>query len=562
MAVKPPEPKITFPVAAPTRLRRYIRAINPFLSASDTADLAKSRPLSNDPNFKKEYSALPVQAGYRQTQPININPFAFGTLGEGALGVFFLPKKEPQKIAVEDIWSGAWTPGGLINVLIDISPDVSKALWNNLRLTGTKALFKATKLKGEDDEAGQELIEDALSKINPDNGGVDNWVTTAALSLYVFGALATDSSFNFNLDGTDDCYVVHPDTIWFQRDEFQKPIPFQMQYMWGYPVTAMQDPSLAQHNPAFGSALPFKRLNQALFKYTAFDPTVDDPYGRGPFWPVLQVIFFLAQLLRDLQRVVENQAWGRTDLSMDSEKLMAIMERIAPQQLNSPEAYSDFIAQRLAEIAGTYNGLSPQEAYTHLDLVTVNQNVKGAQTGFDVSSIVDIVRQQIITAVKQLPIFMDFSQATGADSATQFEIFFHSIERVRDIISDHMIRHLQLNAWSQGHQGKIFAKWPEIRSTQRLQDAQAESVEVQTSATMRDNGWITQDQAAIRQTGTKAVKQTPDWDHLMPAKKRGPGTQGGEIGGTSSSSGSVPKGEDKNTGSNTVKGSTASKNKR
>lgn len=550
--IKPPEPKNPPKVQFGARSRHFLRAINPFLSASNIADLAKSKPLGQDKLFKQEFLELEVQPGYRQTQPININPFAFGTLGKGALGVFFLPKKEPQKIAVEDIWSGAWSPGGLINVLIDISPDVSQALWNNLRLTGTKALFKATDLKGQDDERGQELIEEALSLINPDYGGIDNWITTAALSLYVFGALASDSSLNLGLKGTGDCFIVHPDTIWFQRDELQKPIPYQLQYMWGYPITAMQQPDFG--NPAYGSALPFKRLNMALFKYTPFDPTIDDPYGRGPFWPVLQVIFFLAQLLRDLQRVVTNQAWPHTDLSLDSEKLLKIMERIAPQALNSPETYTTFVNDRLAEISAQYNDLSPQEAYTHLDVTTVNQGTKGGQL-FDVSKIVHIVRMQIVSAVKQLPIFMNLEDAPSADSATQFEIFVHSIERVREIIADHLIKHLQINAWAYGHQCKIFAKWPEIRSTQRLQDAQAEAVEIQSAAAMRDQGWITQDQASIRQTGTKAVKQTPDWEHLTPVKKKGPGT--GEVGG-----GSTPKGEDKNTSSNTVKGSTTSKNAR
>ena len=50
------------------------------------------------------------------------------------------------------------------------------------------------------------------------------------------------------------------------------------------------------------------------------------------------------------------------------------------------------------------------------------------------------------------------------------------------------------------------------RANDRMKDTQADAAEAQLSAFLRDQGWITQDDASIRVTGSKAVadpKPTP-----------------------------------------------------
>lgn len=521
----------------PKKHHKNKRSINPSIPELDQSALSKQMPLQKEQSFVTALMQVPLLPG-RHTQPVNWNPFANVTMLGNNLGFYFLPKKEPQTIQVEDIDSGAWSPGGLVNVLTDVSPDVSKALWNNLRLTGTKLSLKALTMDGKDDVKGQDLINECLSRINPYYGGIDNTLTTMGLSIYTFGAVATDSEIGYGYQRTLDLYPVVPDTIWFQRDIEQKPIPYQLQYMWGYTAPPF-DPMAMQ------STLPFRRLSQATFKYTPFDPAIDDPYGRGPFWPVLQVIFFLAQLLRDLQRVVENQAWPHTDFKLNWEILSKMMESLAPQDLHNPQGFSNFLGQKIAEIQNQYSSLSPQDAFVHADFLEVNQAVMGGRL-FDVPAVVGIVERQIIKALKQLPIFMDIeATASQTETATQFEIMVHGIERGREILTDHLIYHCMLNHWMNGHQGKINGSWPEIRTTQRLQDAQADNVEIHNAAYKRDQGWIDQDQASLMVTGSVAVKKEPDWDHIEGQKDA-----------------SVPKGEDKDTNPNTVAGSTKAKNKR
>lgn len=523
------------------------RSSSPPSSGIVSEDIVKSPNLKHDESF---LDAVEAVGGFnftgRQTQPSNYNFFA--NMNNGGMPYFFVPKKEPQQIAIEDIDSGAWTPGGLINVLIDISPDVSKALSNKLRISGTSVSFKAVNDGGEDDVAAQKYVDEAIQRIAPTSGGIDTFLIQGMLSLWVYGALATDSEIGLDLESTNDLFVVLPDSIWFQRDINQKAVPFQLQYMLG---NFTQGPAMANF-----ASLPYRRLNTASFKYTPLDPTVDDPYGRGPFWPVLQVIFFLAQLLRDLQRVVENQAWPHTDFSVEWDILEKMMERIAPSDLNSPTKIAKFVQSQMDIIKSEYSRLSPQDAYVHPSFVTVNTANAASPRMFDVPAVINIVRAQIANGLKELPLFMGMENTGSADGSTEFEIYVHDIERVRDIVTDHVAFHCALNCWMNGIQTNVVGTWRPIRTTQRLADAQSRNVELENAQIAETMGYQTHDQSAQEVTGTDAVSE-PDWDHVPGFKKQAAGT--GEVAG---STGSVAKGEDKATSQNTNKGTTKPKNAR
>lgn len=525
---------------------RTINAVVPQLSSTDIID---SPDLKQNLSFLRDFDATPLASG-RQTQPTNFNFFA--NLSNFQLGFFWIPKKEPQRISVEDIDSGAWSPGGLLNILSDISPDISKALWNKLRITGTKVAFKAVDDEGNDDPQAQKFVDDALRRINPEFGGWKTLLAQMQFSIYLYGALATDSEVGLDLEQTNDLFVVSPDTIWFMRDLQQKPIPYQLQFLWGPygrgGIPSMSLDNVPSNNMGQLSVMPYRKLNQTTFHYTPIDPAIDDPYGRGPFWPALQVVFFYAQLLRDLQRVVQNQAWGRTDFELSWEILSKMMERIAPADLNSSDKLAAFIQVQIDAIKSEYRRTAPQDAYIHPDFVKVNQGVQGARM-FNVEMVVDIVRTQLVEATKEIDFFMDANSASVSEAAaaTKFEQYVHSIEFARDICASHIAYHLQLNNFLHGVDTNVVAVWKPIRSTQRLADAQAESVEIGNAHTKETLGYITHDQASMLITGTQAVKDV-DWDHYQP--KRGPGQ--GEVG----------KGEDKNTGQDTNSGSTTAKNAR
>lgn len=514
--------------------------MTPALEKVEMAALPKS------PTSDSIFQALQMGRGFafapgRQTQPTNYNPFAAAS--GYTHGYFWMPKKQPQQIDIQDLDAYGWSPGGLLNVLADVSPEIAKALNNKLRMVGTKVTFKAVGKDGSEDPRGQKLIDDCISRINPFYGGVDNVIRQIVFSIFCWGAGCTDSEILPDLRGTANLFAVNPDTIYFERDENQFPRPFQLQYLWG-----MNLPELYQDMHQMNT-LPFRQMNLASFTYTPFDPGIDDPYGRSPAWPALQVIFFAAQLFRDLQRVVENQAWGHTDFALKSEILSKLMEKISPNEMNSAAKLASFINDRISEVQLQYSQLQPRDAFVHPDYLEITQDVKGADlTGID--KIINAVKREIVTALKEIPQFMDVEDNSSTElAANQFENYVHDVEAYRDVTAIHIKRHLVLNAFLNGYQDlKVVSSWDAIRSTQRLQDAQAHRVEIGNHQMIRDNGWQSQDQASLKVTGTKADKAQPDWEHLVSQKQ----------GGT----GEVPAGRDKNTKQKTNSGSTKAKNAR
>jgi hypothetical protein len=511
--------------------------ITPSLGKIEMADLAKS---PTEQGIMDALKTTRILAG-RQTQPSNYNPFAAAS--GFTHGYFWLPKKNPQQIDVQDLNVYSWSPGGLINVLVDVSPEISKALWNKLRMIGTKLTLKAVSPDGQEDAKGQSLIDEAISKINPYYGGIDNVLCQMVFSIYAWGACAADSELEPDLSGTGDLFIVNPDTIYFERDSQQFPRPFQLQYMWG-----MNLPQLWEDTQS--NTLPFRELNLASFSYIPYDPGIDDPYGRSPVWPALQVVFFAAQLFRDLQRVVENQAWPHTDFSLQSQILTELMSKVSSNELNSAAKLASFIQDRIGEIEAKYAQLEPRDAFVHPDYLAITQDTKGADLS-GIKDIIQAVQREVTTALKEMPMFMDIEDDSGAETiANQFELLVHDAERYREIISFIIKRHVYLNAFLRGYKDlKIVSSWEPIRSTQRLGDAQAERVEIGNEQMKRDNGWQDNHQSSLKVTGTKAVSE-PDWEHLQAQKQGGEGEK------------QTPGGEDKNTSQKAKKGSTQAKNAR
>src|SRR5581483_10247916 len=207
---------------------------------------------------------------------------------------------------------------------------------------------------------------------------------------------------------------VNPSTIYFQRDETQQIVPFQRQIMtWGSGV------------------VPFRRLNTELFTYTPIDPYVDDPYGRAPTTPILQVVFFWIQVMRDLQRVIHAQGWPKIDISILGEVLEASMPASVR---NDPRAKAAWITARQNEVLAAYNGMAPEDAYVHMDYVAVNGNnaAAGARL-FDVKGVLDSIRSQAIAALKQLPVLMGMHVgSTETYSTIELTIFARSIDTFRE----------------------------------------------------------------------------------------------------------------------------------
>lgn len=438
------------------------------------------------------YSFSPLASG-RQTQPENYNPF-------GLQGWYFIPKRQYQEIDVETLDVTQFTADQLLAILPDLNPDFSMAVWNYLRTCGTDVKFEALTPNGSEFPAAQRELDDLLLGINPQFGGIDALVRQLLLSVYLQGAACCEAAPTKNLKDLEDIYAVNPDSIWFQRDADQTLVPFQRQVIWG---------NLA-------SAYPYRMMNEETFFYNPVDAYIDDPYGRAPAAPALQVVFGLVAMLRDLIRVMHQHGFPRVDIEL----VMAAMEASMPAEVHENEQDKfNWMNARMNEVVSAYNNMAPEDAFIHWDFVSVDSaktagGKSGQTTGrtFEPDKIIAIFRDQLIVALKSLPIFHGGGNAKGETETygtVEYEIYGAAAKTLREIASEVLVRGLTVALQFRGIQATINHEWAPIRTTQRLQDAIAEGQEIENEVNKRDQNWSTQDDASNAITGSEAVGPAP-----------------------------------------------------
>lgn len=433
--------------------------------------------------------AFPAAKGGRQTQPSNYNPF-------GLQGWYFIPKRQWQDIDVEELDVTAFSAEQLLALLPDLNADMSMALWSYLRHAGTDIEFEVLTPNGDEYPAGQLVLDDLIEGINAQFGGMDALVRQLLTSAYLQGAVALEAAPTKNLKDLEDLYPVNPDSIWFQRDSRQILVPFQRQIIWG---------NLA-------AAYPYRMMNEETFFYIPVDPYIDDPYGRPPVAPALQEVFGLNAVLRDLQRVMHQHGFPRVDVELIYEALEQTMPEAV---LESTELKYNWMTARMGEVIAAYNGLAPEDAFVHWDFVQADHHkeASGARgRNLEIGVVVQVFRDQLITALKSLPIFHGGGSQKGSTETygtVEYEIYVASVETLRDIAAVALVRGLTVAMQFRGVAALVKHHWKPIRTTQRLQDALAEATEIENEVNKRDQGWVTQDDASNAITDSDAVGPAP-----------------------------------------------------
>jgi len=472
------------PLPSSGQTRASAEAAAPFPLGGIATPGAAAPPVTTNKDTGGSMTNPPALAGGRQTLPTNVNPFGLGSFS-------FIYRREYQALDLASIDTSQFEAGQLLTLLADLNPDVSLALWNVLRVSGTDLTFKVTTVGGADDARGQALLEAVVGRLNRRQGGFPALVVQLLSSAFIQGAVALDIAPTDALDDVEDIFAVNPNTIWFQRDENQVPVPFQkQQWAWGSGV------------------LPYRRLNQELFGYTPIDAYVDDVYGRPPAAPVLQNVFFQAQVYRDLQRVIHAQGWPKIDISL----LMEVILNVAPQDVRQdPDQFALFVQARLDDIIGAYNSMNPDDAYVHPDYVAVNStNAAAGGQLFDVSKLLAAIRMQVIAGCKTLPVLMgEHVGSTETYAQVELNIYAATIDVFREAAGNALAWALGVSLQLLGHAALVAPVWAPVEIHNRLVQAQAIAQEQANWAYRRDQGWVSQDQASEAITGSKAVSPTP-----------------------------------------------------
>lgn len=365
-------------------------------------------------------------------------------------GMFdWLPRKYQQAHNIDMSKLKSYTADELLELLISTHPDVSFALYNYLRMGDTPLTLTAKKPNGDADKRGQKLLDELKEMLNtplPSPGyqhgrSLDKLDTIQRMMIMVRGACAGEVVLNERCTDVVDIVPVDPSTIWFRREADGRLVP------WQY----VRNPMPRVGEEWFGS---YKRIDTPTFIYEEFDPMVDDPYGRTPMLPVLQVVFFHMQVLEDLKAVVHNQGYPRLDVSVLEEILIKNM----PANIkNNAAAQADWLKNRLEEFEQHFSSLNPDDALIHWDSVKVDYlKTGGSGPMIDVKKLIDIIDTQMATGLKTLLTMLSRHQgSTESYSAIDTKIYIKNVESARSVTKRFWQRAFSLCARVRGAQMQV-----------------------------------------------------------------------------------------------------------
>jgi hypothetical protein len=376
-------------------------------------------------------------------------------------------------------------PTKLMEILADLSPEVSRALWDFLRMCNPGWEVKAYRKGGDTEDENAKAAIDAFIKtmeIDRKAGTFDVVIGRLFTAAFLRGALCAELVLDEQGRMPLDLAIPDPSSIRFQRKT---------------------DPVLGQvWQSGQWQAYNFVVLDRPTFAYVPIDPMPGKPYGRPLAAPALFVSLFLLGMLHDLKRVIQQQGYPRLDLSVDIEQLV----KLAPQIASNAQAFKQFTGDIIASVEDAYRQLKPDDAYIHTSNIMVNRPVGTVDANLaGLDSIIAMLERMCVRALKTMPLMLGITETTGdIQSNRQFEIFSAGIKSIQHYTETLLGRLFTLALEAQGIQADVEFEFAEFRASEALRDAQTEQLKILNEKEKVANGWITDDEASETIAGHKA----------------------------------------------------------
>lgn len=399
------------------------------------------------------------------------------------------------------------SPTKIMELLADISPEVSRAVWDFLRMCNPGYEVKAFKPGSETvDKVAQAAVDAYIAQLKQLYGSPDVLINRLYIAAYLRGGFIAEAILDEAGRMPIDLATPDPASLSFRR--VQDPVRGRIWQIGQWQL---------------GGFVP---LDRPTVRYIPVDPFPGQPQGRAPAHPALFTALFTLGLLHDLRRVVAQQGYPRLDLEVDLEKLKG---SIPPEAGDNPVEFEKWVNSIIEQVQQMYGKLEPDDAYVHTSVVKVN-NPKGAVDAKSlgaVDGLIEMLERQACRALKTFPLMMSLSDRVSEGQASrQWEIYAAGIKSLQHLCESLLEYLFTIVLQAQGIVATVEWRFAELRVAELLRDAQVQQINLTNARMAYDNGYVSQDEAAHIALGrAKADQPKP---RAVPAKAGG----GMLVGGT------------------------------
>lgn len=394
-------------------------------------------------------------------------------------------------------------PWRLLELMCELSPDISRALWDYLRMTNPGWECKAYRLGSKAiDVAAQAACDSFITTLKELYGDFNIVPNRLFIMAFMRGALFAELIIAADGRTPIDLATPDPQPVRFERTRTTARGTVYRPFEWvdGEKVY----------------------LDLPTIKYIPVDPFPGSPYGRALASPALFSTLFLLALLHDIRRVVQQQGYPRLDIEIDLEAMQQAMPEDADTDV---EAWQAWVNKAVEEVAIMYAKLQPDEAYVHTSIVKLNRpigTVDSSSLG-GIQGIIEVLERMSVRALKTVPIVHGQAQNVSESNANrQWEIYaagVKSLQHFAEVLLEDMFSFM-LRA--QGMQATVVFRFSELRAAELLRDTQVDLLRVKVAKERYLAGYVSQDEAALYATG-KEKADVPEPRDLAPVDDAGAG---------------------------------------
>lgn len=406
-------------------------------------------------------------------------------------------------------------PLELLSLLPDIVPEVGLATWNGLRLgCGSGAVrIKGMTAKAdggsEEDPKATAAIDNLFNNLPDEVGSFTDLLSRNYLSVLYSGMCATEAVPGPRNTGLKEVWPVNALTLRFKREDDGTLALYQRQ--------TFSTGGIGSLSSSLGFSGDYVSMPMDRFFWASLDGFPDDPYGRAPFAPALTEVLRILSFVNDMQTAFHRVGMPKYDVGYDFEGAAIYARDIVFNGMGKPEQISAWVDDDFEQAQSAFRTLEVDDAFWHGIKSTVGVVGSGKEMP-DVSKIFDILRYRLTVALKQNPVLMGFvNGSTETWSDVQWEIYGKGGQAMVEKAAQPLIRAASLHLRLLGIPAVAEAEFSPIRSIQRLEDAQAEQVEIANEVAKVSNLWQLNTTAAMTITGSDIPSQEERETDVKPA---------------------------------------------
>lgn len=407
-----------------------------------------------------------------------------------------------------------WEALDYIELLARYNPDYSQAVDNirTLANSGHELFVEgSSKLRTR---RLKEMLESKARTIQEPHGGVDGLIDKLLDQAATFGAMCGEWVLNDELTEVVDFVDVNPKTIrFFWEEAEQRYVPFQK-------VGAKQIEEAKRNGQEVRNNCV--RLNEATFRYFAFNAAPGSPYGTPPFLAALSHISIQHDMVHNMSQIVKKVGLlGIIDINIES---------LPPEPGETDEQYAARAGSYLNEYVRVVEEMVRDGGIVHFDDVTVSTtNLSGNAAG--ATNIFKQNEELIFSGLKSMPSVQGRSYSTTETYAgVAYDIIIRNTGKYQRAAKRMIESGYWLMATLAGESPEsISIKFHPNKTLHRLHDAQAEQIEIRNVLMKWILGIINQEKAA-QELGYSSVAVEYE---LPPTEEQAPDTEAsGEREGT------------------------------